>query len=171
MDETETDENGGSRVSANCSPAKIARRAERLIVNDRATLSLDFPALVLGLEPAFLRCQRRPRCPSRLRYFSGFAYQFDQSANRCLTVARLIAILTGIDDEHAGASHPAAGEFAEARANRIRQRWRMRSIETQLHRAFYLVYVLPAGAGRAHEVEREFGFIQRDSIVDVDQDT
>src|SRR5690348_9099476 len=127
-------------------PAPVAR-----------SLALDRPTLLLAHEPAFFRRSGRLGGDPFLRRMQRGAKEFGQAFARILAVARLVAEALRLDHQHACVGEPAVTARQHARAHVFRQRWRMRDIETQLHRALGAVDVLPARTARAQEALGQFG--------------
>src|SRR5260370_5576854 len=121
-----------------------------LILRRPAAQPLGAGAAVLGLERARARRGGRSRLAAYAGRDAGAADEHDQPVERVLPVARLGAVTLRIDDEHALARQPAAGEPFEAQPDLIGQA-RPGDVEAQLDRGRDLVDVLAARPRGAQE--------------------
>src|SRR5260370_7208866 len=92
-----------------------------LILRRPAAQPLGAGAAFLRLQPALARRGGRLRLAAYAGRDAGAADELDQPVERVLPVARLGAVTLRIDDEHALARQPAAGEPFEAQPDRVGQ--------------------------------------------------
>src|SRR6185312_9717937 len=114
--------------------------------------------LVDALTPGRLR---HLGLAARRRLHRRLANEIGETITRLRAVARLVAVFLRDDDDHALFRKAAAGEPHQPYRDVVRQRGRAPRVEPELHRARYLVDVLPARPGGAHEGLLQFGVLDR----------
>ena len=126
----------------------------------------DLALSPLSLETVFLRHHRGFCFPPLLGGDRCLADKVDETLDRVFAVFLLSPVPAGGDDENTFARQSSAGEADEPNSNVIREGRRVQSIETKLDGRRDLVDVLPAGTGRADELEAELALIDRNGGCD-----
>src|SRR6266700_3137597 len=133
-----------------------------LILCRPAAQPLEAGAAFLRLQPALARRGGWARLAAHAGSDAGAADELDQARERVLPVARLGAVTLRIDDEHALAREPPAGEPLEPLSNLLRQ-IRSRDVEAQLDRGRDLVDVLAARSRGAQEALLDAALVDRNA--------